>query len=205
MVVVDVDVPERVNELARLKTADLCDHHREQCVARDVERYTQEGVGAALVELAAQFSLGHIELEHGVTGRQCHAIYISRVPGGDDQSPAVRALLDHFHHVGDLVDHAAIGGVPAAPLVAIDWAKVAVGIGPFVPDAHAVVLEVLDVGIARQEPKQLVDDTLHVQLLSGHQGEAFAEVEAHLVTKNTSCSGSSAVGFQHYFFSYVLK
>ncbi len=42
----------------------------------------------------------------------------------------------------DLVDVAAVGGVPAAPLLAVDRAELAVLVGPFVPDRHAVLAQV---------------------------------------------------------------
>jgi hypothetical protein len=79
--------------------------------------------------------------------------------------------LEGLHHFGDLVDVAPVARRPGAPLIAVDRAKVAVGVGPLVPDADAVVLQVSDVGVALQEPEQLVDDGLEVDLLGGEQGK----------------------------------
>ena len=42
--------------------------------------------------------------------------------------------------------------------MAVDGAQLAVFVGPFVPNAHAVVLQILHVRTALQEPKQFVDD-----------------------------------------------
>src|SRR5690606_4283673 len=67
-------------------------------------------------------------------------------------------------------------------------------VGPFVPDADLVFLQVGDVGLALQEPQQLVDDRAQVQLLGGDQGEALAQVEAHLPAEHAAGAGAGAVG-----------
>ena len=69
MIVVEVRVAEGVDELAGLKAGYLRHHLREQRVARDVERDTEEDVGAALVELAAQLSVSDEELEEAMARR----------------------------------------------------------------------------------------------------------------------------------------
>ena len=51
--------------------------------------------------------------------------------------------------------------------------QVPVLIRPLVPDADSVLLEVGDVGVARDEPQQFVDYGLEVDLLGGEQGEAL--------------------------------
>ena len=60
-------------------------------------------------------------------------------------------------------------------MLAVDRAEIAALVGPFVPNAHAVLVEILDVGVAGQEPEQLVDDRFQVQLLGGEQREAVSE------------------------------
>lgn len=77
--------------------------------------------------------------------------------------------------------------------------EVSVLVCPFVPDAYAVFLQVFDVGVALQEPEQFVDDGFQVQLFGGQQGEAFFEVEPHLVSENADCSCSCTVFFSHSF------
>ena len=77
----------------------------------------------------------------------------------------------------------------------VDRAEIAVLVGPFVPDADAVFLEIGDIGIAAQEPDQLVDDRLQMQLLRRHQREAVGEIEAHLVAEDRFRAGAGPVGF----------
>ena len=50
-------------------------------------------------------------------------------------------LASWRHDLGDLVDVAAVGRRPGAPLHAVDRAEVAVRVGPFVPDRDAVLLQ----------------------------------------------------------------
>ena len=77
--------------------------------------------------------------------------------------------------------------------MSVDRTELAVGICPFVPNSHSVVLKILHVGVALQKPKQLVDYRLQVQLLRGEQGEALTHVETHLVSENAYRTGSGAV------------
>src|SRR5690606_31606731 len=63
MIRVKVCVAEGVDEVTRLQAADLRHHQREQTVRGNVERYAKENITAALVQLARQFSVGHIKLE----------------------------------------------------------------------------------------------------------------------------------------------
>ena len=58
----------------------------------------------------------------------------------------------------DLIDDAPIFGFPLAPLLSIDGTKVTVFISPFVPDSNTVFLEVFDVRIALEEPKQFMNN-----------------------------------------------
>src|SRR5215469_12984663 len=53
MIVVEMQIAKRVDEIARRKINRLGDHHREERVACDVERHTKEKITAALVKLAA--------------------------------------------------------------------------------------------------------------------------------------------------------
>src|SRR5262245_58675106 len=52
MVVIEMSIAERVHEFARLQIGGLRDHHRQECIRRDVERYAEKGVAAPLVHLA---------------------------------------------------------------------------------------------------------------------------------------------------------
>src|ERR1041384_1706295 len=73
---------------------------------------------------------------------------------------------------------------PPPPLLAVDRTELAVLVGPLVPDRHAVLLQVAHVRVALQEPQQLVDDRLHVQLLGREQRKALREVETHLAAEH---------------------
>src|SRR5882672_10326149 len=81
-----------------------------------------------------------------------------------------------------------------APLVAVYRAELAVLVGPLVPDRHAALLQPAHVGVAAQEPEQLVEDRLEVQLLGGEQREAFAEREAQLPAEERERAGAGAIG-----------
>src|SRR3546814_10195358 len=85
------------------------------------------------------------------------------------QAPRIRVAPDLVDQPLDLVDLAAVAGRPAPPLLAVHRPELAVGIGPLVPDRDLVVLEVGSVGLALQEPQQLVHDRAQVQLLGGDQ------------------------------------
>ena len=86
---------------------------------------------------------------------------------------------------------------PGAPLMAIDRAEFAIGVGPFVPDGDAAFLQPAHIGVAAEEPEQLVDDGLHMQLLGGDQRKAVREIEAHLVAEDRKRAGAGAVAFFH--------
>ena len=84
------------------------------------------------------------------------------VIGNDEEAATVWVLFDLVDDVGELVDGLyfplAVGCFPAAPLFAVDGAEIAVFIRPFIPNAYAVFLEVGDICVTRDEPKQFVDD-----------------------------------------------
>src|SRR5580765_49341 len=81
-----------------------------------------------------------------------------------------------------------------APLIAVHRPELAVLVRPFVPDRHAALLQPAHVGVAAQEPEQLVEDRLDVQLLGGEQREAVAQVEAQLPAEHRQRAGAGAVG-----------
>ena len=86
---------------------------------------------------------------------------------------------------------------------AVDGAEVAVLVGPLVPDRHAVVVQVLDVGAALKEPEQFVNDRAKVKLLRRDKRKAFRQIEAHLVAEDGSRAGACAVGLVRAVFVYV--
>src|SRR5688572_1431486 len=70
-------------------------------------------------------------------------------------------------------------------------------IGPLVPNADAVIVEIFDVGVAGEEPQQFVHDRLEMQLLGRRQREAFGEIETHLMPEDRDSSSAGAVTFLH--------
>ena len=85
VVQVEVCVACGVDEVAHLHIANLCHHLQQQGIRRNVERYAQERVGTALVELQRQATstIGQgsgIELENGVAGGQGHLVDLCDVP-----------------------------------------------------------------------------------------------------------------------------
>src|SRR5215467_1465994 len=72
MIRIQMSVAKCVNKVARLKTTNLRNHHREQRVRSDVERHPQKYVRRSLIELARQLSVGNIELKQQMAGRKGH-------------------------------------------------------------------------------------------------------------------------------------
>src|SRR6185437_5424803 len=97
-------------------------------------------------------------------------------------------------------DAAPVWRRPRAPLAPVDRAEIAVGVGPFVPDRNAVIVEIFDVGVAAQEPQQLVDDRLEVQLLGGHERKAAPKIEPHLMAEDRARAGAGPVALLHALF-----
>jgi hypothetical protein len=195
VIIVNMHIPKRVDELTGLQSTDLCHHHRQQGIGCDIERNPQEYIGGALIELAAQFSIGHIKLEHGMTGHERHFRQIGHIPGADDQPPAIGILLYLCNEIADLIDHLSIFSFPASPLLAIDGTEIAIGVGPFIPDPDAVFFQVGDIGLALEEPKQLIDDAFHVNLLGSHERKPLLQVKAHLVAETALRSRTCSVRF----------
>src|SRR6202012_2167326 len=81
----------------------------------------------------------------------------------------------------------------ARPLGAIDATEIAMGIRPFIPDGHTIVIEPFDIGIAAEKPEQLVKNRLGVDFLGGEQRERVAQGTADLCTKEGIGAGAGAV------------
>ena len=168
-----MQVAEGMHECTRLQIGDLRDHQRQQGIRGDVERHAEKQIRAALIKLATQFALLREELEQRVARRQRHLLKFARIPRRDDVPPAVGILFDLFDEPVDLVDRAAVRGPPIAPLRAIDAAQVAVLVRPLVPDRHAMLVQVFEVGVAAQEPEQFINDRFDVELLGREQRKAL--------------------------------
>ena len=64
-----MQVTEGVNEFVGLQVANFGNHHGQQGVGRDIEGNAKEKIGASLVELATELSVGYVKLEEGMTRR----------------------------------------------------------------------------------------------------------------------------------------
>jgi len=73
-------------QVAALQAALLRDHRLQQRVARDVERHAEREIRRALVELAVEPLVVHVELEQRVTRRQLHLRDVGDVPRAHDQA-----------------------------------------------------------------------------------------------------------------------
>mmetsp|Transcript_22694 Transcript_22694/g.73459 ORF Transcript_22694/g.73459 Transcript_22694/m.73459 type:complete len:215 (-) Transcript_22694:1002-1646(-) len=103
VVVIDVRVPDDVHKVAALEAGHVRQQAGEQRVRGDVERHAEAQVSRALVHLAGELPVGHVELGKHVAGRQRHFGNVGRVPGGEDDPPVVRLLLDRLDDLSDLV------------------------------------------------------------------------------------------------------
>ena len=193
MIEVQVAVAAGPDELAGLEVALLREHVRQQRVAGDVEGHAEEDIGAALVELTGQPAVGDVELEQRMAGLRLHPLELAHVPGADDDAARIRVAAQLLERHADLIDGAPVGRQPGAPLLAVDRAQLAALIGPLVPDGDAVLAQPRDVGVAAQEPEQLVDDRAQVDRLGGDQRESLRQVEAQLLAEQRQRAGAGAV------------
>ena len=84
------------------------------------------------------------------------------------------SALQEIDRLTYLVDGLAVGCRRGSPLLAINGAKVTRLVRPVVPDAYAVVLQILDVGIAGENQINSSNDRLQVQLLVVTRGKPSA-------------------------------
>jgi hypothetical protein len=56
---------------------------------------------------------------------------------------------------------------PVSPLSTITLTYRTIGVLPFIPDSNAIVLEIPNVGIARDNPKELMNNRFEMELLCG--------------------------------------
>ena len=160
------------------------------------DRNAEEDVRAALIQLAAQFAILNEKLEQSMARRQRHLPDFANVPRTDDVPPAVGIFFDLRDDLVNLVDRAAVGGAPVAPLRAIDAAQITIAVGQFIPDRHAVLVEILGIGVAAQEPEQLVDDRFEVEFFGGQHRKTISQRKSRLCAEDRIRSGARAVVFE---------
>jgi hypothetical protein len=83
--------------------------------------------------------------------------------------------------------------------------EVTVLICPLIPDRDTVVLEVLDICIACDEPEKFVNDGLEVHLLGCEKRESLAQVKTHLMTEYALGTGAGTVAFHCSVFTDMTK
>ena len=105
-------------------------------------------------------------------------------------------LFDLLDDLVNLIEGASVGRAPVAPLRAINAAQAAILVRPFVPDRHAVLVEIFDVGIAAQEPEQFVNDGFGMDFLGGEQREMAPQVKPRLRAEHGIRAGARAVGLE---------
>lgn len=71
-----------------------------------------------------------------------------------------------------------------SPLTTVDVGKIAVFIGPFVPDMNVVFGQISIVCTSGNEPKQFVDDALPIDLLRRKKRKTLGKIKAHLTPKD---------------------
>ena len=76
-----------VDKFAGLQSADLSHHLQQESIGGDVERHTEEAVGASLIKLKTQTTVSDIELEKRVAWRQIHIREIGDIPCADNDPP----------------------------------------------------------------------------------------------------------------------
>jgi len=84
VILVEMQIAEGVNEIARPKIDNLRHHHGEERIRRDVEWDAEKQIGAALVKLATQLVVLHVKLEQNMTRWQGHSVDLCRIPCAHD-------------------------------------------------------------------------------------------------------------------------
>ncbi|MNI89333.1 hypothetical protein D3C73_1467240 [compost metagenome] len=78
-------------------------------------------------------------------------------------------------------------------------------VSPFIPDADPILLQVADIGVTTEKPKQLMNDRPQVNFFGGHQGDPFTQVKAQLTAKHGDDSCTSAITLLGAIFQNVLQ
>ena len=109
-------------------------------------------------------------------------LQLTGIPCAHNQPTAVRGPLDVLDKSRNLIHAASIRPPPVPPLSAIDSAKIAFFIGPFLPNRHVVLAEIVDVGVALEKPEQLMNDRTQMQSFWWSAGETISS------RSNRSCA-----------------
>ena len=110
--------------------------------------WTEENIGAPLVELAGEFSLRDIKLKEKMARRQRHLIDIPHIPGAHDQATGIGIGFDLLDHLRNLIHNPAVSRLPLSPLMSVDRPEVSRFIRPLIPDTNLVLIEITNVSVA---------------------------------------------------------
>mmetsp|Transcript_14914 Transcript_14914/g.39974 ORF Transcript_14914/g.39974 Transcript_14914/m.39974 type:complete len:295 (+) Transcript_14914:141-1025(+) len=211
-------VAEDVHQLTWTQSGDVGHHDGQKRVTRNIERNAEAQIARALVHLARQLAVCHVELKKHVARRQCHLRDGVRVPCGHHHPSVVWIVLDGLNHLRKLVYTAAaiiriaalVLGAEMTPLKAVYGPKIALPArvkAHFVEKgARAVAVPYMDaaflqrggVGVAAHKPEHFFGDAAPEHALGGEQREATAaQVKTHLRAKQRQRAGARAVSFTH--------
>ena len=132
-----------------------------------------------------------------MTRWQCHGVDLGGIPSTNDQSTTRWIFSNLANHFGDLIDVSSVQATPIAPLRTVNATEISIFVRPFVPNADAVFVQIFDIGVTTQKPKQLVNDRFEMKLFRRQQGKTLAQIESRLRTKNRQRAGPSAVALLH--------
>src|ERR1022692_1754182 len=131
-----------------------------------------------------------------MTRRQRHLVDLGCVPSVHDQAPALRIFFHFRDDFVDLIDAHAIFTAPISPLRTVNASEISVLVCPFVPNRHAMFVEIANVGIAAQKPEQLVDDRFEMKFLRREQRESRpggTQIETRLRAEDRQCACAGAI------------
>jgi hypothetical protein len=131
-----------------------------------------------------------------MTRRQSHSIKFTRVPGANQMPPAVRGGLDLVDDLIELMNRPAFRRAPVTSLGSVDTTEVTVSIGPFIPDANAVFVEIRCIRVSANKPQQLINHGPQVNLLGRQEWEAVIQRIPRLGTEDGQRSRSRPIRFR---------
>ena len=137
----------------------------------------------------------HPELEGKMAGEQGHPRKFGDIPGADKQPARAGIALNLVDHPRELVYNGGAVVVPVTSLRAIHRAKLAILIGPWIPDMDAVAMKGVQAGLPGEHPEQLIHDSPDEQPLGGQQREARRQVEPELMPEAAQSAGARALLF----------
>lgn len=102
MIQVNMRIPQRMYKFPWFQPAYLSDHHCQQGIRGNIERYSQECISTTLVKLARQFPVSYIKLEQRMTRRAKPYSQYPGIPCAHDQPTGIRVMFNIMHHLGNL-------------------------------------------------------------------------------------------------------